>query len=83
MLPLLVHTRSKVTPSAQMFCHLKIRFANYHPRTLWVVNREDLIKVIYKSRTKYLQMLPDEACFILTNDYTTLFSLCFGSIEIT
>jgi len=84
MLPLLLHTRSRVSPSAQIFCHLKIQFANCHPRTLWVVNRGDLKLFTSPGPNICKCSLTAHASFLLNvYDYTTLFSLCFDSIEIT
>lgn len=84
MLPLLLHTRSRVTPSAQIFCHLKIQFANCHPRTLWVVYRGDLKLFTGLGPNICKCSLTAHASFLLNvYDYTTLFSLCFDSIEIT
>lgn len=76
MLPLLLHTRSRVTPSAQIFCHLKIQFANCHPRTLWVVYRGDLKLFTSPGPNICKCFLTAHASFLLNvYDYTTLFSL--------
>lgn len=59
-------------------------FANCHPRTLWVVYRGDLKLFTSPGPNISKCSLTAHASFLLNvYDYTTLFSLCFDSIEIT